>query len=189
MWQLGMSKARQLHTNVGTIILRIQEEVTKKPKKPAHAEVIDQLKTQRPLMDTMKLQYETIVTTGQIPNLAPPQPTTSSLLRKKMVYRRSFQSNEEPVGLEGDLAAIKTSLAPLDTNCFCCVRSASITCHLLQRPSRKFDGTDTLAKEKTRYRRASQVGVTNDFRQCSRSGLVEPNMPKIQTTCKQRNCA
>ena len=85
MWQLGMAKARQIHTNVTKNILRIQEEITKKPKKPAHSEVIDQLKAQKPLMETMKLQYETIVTTGQIPNMDPPQPTTSSVLRKKMV--------------------------------------------------------------------------------------------------------
>ena len=85
MWLLGMAKARQIHTNVTKTILRIQEEITKKPKKPAHAEVIEQLKGEKPKMGTMKLQYETIVTTGQIPNVDPPQPTTSSLLRKKMV--------------------------------------------------------------------------------------------------------
>ena len=44
MWKLGISKARQIHTNVTKILLRIQEEVTTTPKKPAHAEVIDQLK-------------------------------------------------------------------------------------------------------------------------------------------------
>ena len=85
MWQLGMSKARQIHTNLGKISLRIQEEVTKKPTKPAHSEVIEQLKVEKPKMETMKLQYETIVTTCQILNVDPPQPTTSSLLRKKMV--------------------------------------------------------------------------------------------------------
>ena len=85
MWQLGMAKARQSHTNLGKIILQIQEEVQKKPKKPAHSEVIEQLKVEKPKMETLKLQYETIVTTGQIPNMDPPQPTTSSLLRKKMV--------------------------------------------------------------------------------------------------------
>ena len=47
MWQLGMSKARQIHTNLGKIILRIQEEVTKVPKKPAHSEVIEQLKVEK----------------------------------------------------------------------------------------------------------------------------------------------
>ena len=85
MWQLGMSKARQIHTNLGKIILRIQEEVSKTPKKTAHSEVIEQLKVEKPKMETMKLQYETIVTIGQIPNVDPPQPATSSLLRKKMV--------------------------------------------------------------------------------------------------------
>ena len=54
-------------------------------KKTAHSEVIEQLKVEKPKMETMNLQYETIVTTGQIPNVDPPQPTTSSLLRKKMV--------------------------------------------------------------------------------------------------------
>jgi len=38
-----------------------------------------------------------------------------------------------------------------------------------------------VAKEKTGYRRLNPQGITEDFKQCSGSGLVELNMSNIPT--------
>ena len=82
-WMLAMAKCRQVHTNTNKINLRIKEEVAKNPKSAAHGEVIMQLKTFEQQLNVIYQEYEHITIHGVIPNSR--EPTTSALLRKKIV--------------------------------------------------------------------------------------------------------
>ena len=89
-WGLAMAKCRQVHTNTTKISLRIKEELNKPPCTAAHGEVIKQLTGAQKNIDDMCSQYEVITISGRIPNIT--EPTTSSLLRKKIVEENGATS-------------------------------------------------------------------------------------------------
>ena len=82
-YTLAIAKCRQVHTNTSKILLRIREEIAKRPKSAAHGEVISQLKGYETTLSDIYAAYESITITGIIPNAG--EPTTSALLRRKIV--------------------------------------------------------------------------------------------------------
>ena len=99
-----------------------------------------------------------------------------------MVHRRYVQSNEEQMGMARNLATIKASSASVDTNPVAGLCLAATSGNVLRRPGEKYDEFNTLEKGKSGDRRQGAVGIAEHFRQCSDSGMVEPEMQKIRGT-------
>jgi hypothetical protein len=90
--QLAMAKCRQVHANINKILLRIKEEIVKNPKSAAHGEVIQQLRGHETKLDDLFQVYEHITIHGVIPKAH--EPTTSAVLRKKIVEELLWDVNE-----------------------------------------------------------------------------------------------
>jgi len=86
-----------------------------------------------------------------------------------------------------NLAAIQASLASMDANCLYCICVTTAAFDLLWRSSCNLDALGSLEKDKSSYSRKGSTRFAKDFRQCSCSGLVEPDMPKIPAACTRRN--
>ncbi len=82
--------------------------------------------------------------------------------------------------MAGNLAAIATSPAPLDTNTFTGLHFASVSGHLLGRGGAKIDTFDSLAEDEPCNCRARANGFADDFMRCLCPELVECKMSKFQ---------
>ena len=82
-WEASMTKVRQMHTNLTKIQMKSKEAMACKLKSEAHGDIVNKIRNQENMINTLITEYEEIVTTHKIDG--PNEPTTVGHLKAKVV--------------------------------------------------------------------------------------------------------